>query len=330
MNVTFNKKIITLKQFLTLLIFLLLSGILTAHKPKSKSEKFGNVKTFFKSGFNFGDKTRESQEMKIHIIGKLSETVGKRLNFKDTLMIEYERSYKENKLIILENNNTNYKVLGLTGGSIIESNGKGLAVRIIDENINVIDVLKLVEYSICNRKKINKFLIPTDYIYDYSNENKITVPANSEDFIQKILKKKSDLIDEIIKDEIELLNNGFSHTKISWKNGEFIFGFNNIPPKNGNYLSLKTEKYIVKDFKYYIENFWNDFFVIFQDSSSFTYFDGWEKNTCVQKIEEKVNGFYPFMMNKERITSSKILLIPAMEDFFYVYDIKKKLLQKVE
>ncbi|MFC3160947.1 hypothetical protein ACFOEQ_23200 [Chryseobacterium arachidis] len=126
------------------------------------------------------------------------------------------------------------------------------------------------------------------------------------------------------------MNNGFSHTKISWKNGEFIFGFNNIPPKNGNYLSLKTEKYIVKDFKYYIENFWNDFFVIFQDSSSFTYFDGWEKNTCVQKIEEKVNGFYPFMMNKERITSSKILLIPAMEDFFYVYDIKKKLLQKVE
>ena len=319
-----------MKPIFSLIIFLIFSNYYTAHKPKFKVEKFGNVKTFFRSGFNFGDKTRESQEMKIQVIGKLSEILAKRLNLKDTLMIEYERNYNNKKLIILENDNSNYKVLALNEGFIMKSNNRGLAVRIIDENIDVIDALKLVEYTILNRKKINKFLIPTDYTYSYSGEYKVNVLANSEDFIQKVLKKKSDLIDEIIKDEIELLDNGFSNTKISWKNGEFIFGFNDIPPTTGNYLCLETEKYIVKDFKYYIEDFWNDFFVIFHDSSSFTYFGRWEKNASIQKIEEKVIGFYPFRINKERISSSKILLIPPMEDFFYVYNIKKKLLQKVE
>ncbi|MEG1590058.1 hypothetical protein [Chryseobacterium sp.] len=318
-----------MKSIFSLLIFLIFSNYYTGHKPKFKMERFGNVKTFFRSGFNFGDKTRESQEMKIHVIGKLSEILAKRLNLKDTLMIEYERSYNDKKLIILECDNSNYKVLGLNEGVIMKSNNRGLAVRIIDKNIDVIDVLKLVEYTILNRKKINKFLIPTDYNYSYNDENIITVLANSDDLIQKITKNQSNLIDEIINNEVELLNNGFSKTKISWKNGEFIFGFNDVPPTNGNYLKLKTEKYAIKDFKYYVENTWNDFFVIFNDSNGFTYFDGREENTSSQKVNEKISDFYPFRLNKDKI-SNKILLIPFNNDGFYVYKINKKLLQKIE
>jgi hypothetical protein len=186
-----------------------------------------------------------------------------------------------------------------------------------------------VEYTILNRKKINKFLIPTDHNYSYDDENIITVLANSDDLIQKITKKQSNLIDEIINNEVELLNNGFSKTKISWKNGNFIFGINDIPPTKGNYLKLETEKYAIKDFKYYVENTWNDFFVIFNDSNCFTYFNGRKENTFSQKLDEKISDFYPFRLNKDKI-SNKILLIPFNIYGFYFYKIKKKLLQKIE
>lgn len=318
-----------MKRFFVLFIFLLFTEILTAHKPKFKAENFGSVKTLFRSGFNFGNQIIESQEMKIHIIGKLSETIAKRLNFKDTLMIEYERDFYKNRLFVLENDNSNYKILGLKDGVVMKSNGKGAAVRIVDENINVVDILKLVEYSILNRKKINKSLIPMDYTYSYEGD-KITVLANSEVFIQKIIQKKSNLINEIINDEIELLNNGFTYTRISWKNDEFIFGFNEVPPGNGNYIDVKSERYVLKDFKYYVESMWHNFFVIFPDSANFIYFDGKDENTFLQHINDTVSDLYPFRLGNDIITNNVVLLIPYKDDFFYVYHKKKKLLQKIE
>ncbi|WEK69657.1 MAG: hypothetical protein P0Y62_17800 [Candidatus Chryseobacterium colombiense] len=287
------------------------------------------MKTLFRSGFNFGNQIIESQEMKIHIIGKLSETIAKRLNFKDTLMIEYERDFYKNRLFVLENDNSNYKILGLKDEVVMKSNGKGAAVRIVDENINVVDILKLVEYSILNRKKINKSLIPMDYTYSYEGD-KITVLANSEVFIQNIIQKKSNLINEIIDDEIELVNNGFIQTRISWKNDEFIFGFNEIPPSNGNYIDVKSEKYVLRDFKYYIESMWHNFFVIFPDPANFIYFDGRDENTFLQHINDTVNDLYPFRLGNDIITNNVVLLIPYKDDFFYVYHKKKKLLQKIE
>jgi hypothetical protein len=227
----------------------------------------------------------------------------------------------------LENDNSNYKILGLTDGGVMKSNGKGLAVRIVDRDVEVTDILKLVEYSILNRKKLNQSLIPVNYLYN--RDDKIAVLANSNDFIEKITHKQSDFIDKIIKTEVELLNNGFSKTKISWKNGEFIFGFNDVPSTNGNYAKLETGKYKTKDFKYYIENAWNDFFVIFHDSDYFTYFDGREENTSTQKLDESISDFYPFRLNKDKI-SNKIILIPFRSDAIYVYKINKKLLQKIE
>jgi len=300
--------------------------ILTAHKPKFKVGNFGNVKTSFRSGFNFGGKIIESQEMKIHIIGKLSETIAKRLSFKDTLMIEYEKSSNKNKLVILENDNSNYKLLGLNEGHIIKSNGKGLAVRIADENINVTDVLKLIEYSIVNRKKLNKSLISTDYNYSYSNENKINVLANSEDFIQKIIQNKSDLINEIIKSEILLLDNGSLRTEISWKNNEFIFARNTKYLEEDNAYKNEYVSYKVSDFKYYIDSFDSSYFLIFNEVNTFTYFDGLEENTSLKINVE--NNLYAFNLARERL-GNKIILYDTSE-YFYIYDIRKKLLQKIE
>jgi len=267
--------------------------------------------------------------MKIHVIGKLSEILAKRLNLKDTLMIEYERSYNDKKLIILENDNSNYKVLGLNEGVIMKSNNMGLAVRIIDENIDVIDALKLVEYTILNRKKINKFLITTDYNYSYSYEHKINVLANSDNFIQKIIRKQSDLVNGIIQSEILLLDNGGLRTEISWKNNEFIFAKNTKYLKEDNVYKNEYVSYKVSDFKYYLDFFDSSCILIFHDANTFTYFDGREENTSSQKLDENFSYFYPFRLNKDKILN-KILLIPFNNDGFYIYKINKKLLQKIE
>lgn len=318
-----------MKSIFSLLIFLIFSNYFTAHKPKFKMERFGNVKTFFRSGFNFGDKTIESQEMKIHVIGKLSEILAKRLNLKDTLMIEYERSYNDKKLIILESDNSNYKVLGLNEGVIMKSNNRGLAVRIIDKNIDVINVLKLVEYTILNRKKINKFLTTVDYNYSYRDEYKVAILANSDDFIQKILKKNSDLISEIAQSKILLLDNGGLRTEILWKNNEFVFAKSIKYLKEDNVYKNEYVSYKVSDFKYYLDSFDSSCILIFNDTNTFTYFDGREENTSSQKLDENFSDFYPFRLNKDKI-SNKILLIPFNNDGFYVYKINKKLLQKIE
>lgn len=315
-----------MKPIFSLILFLIFSSYCTAHKPKFKVENFGNVKTFFRSGFNFGDKTRESQEMKIYVIGKLSEILAKRLNLNDTLMIEYERSYNDKKLIILENDNSNYKVLGLNEGIVMKSNNRGLAVRIIDENIDIIDALKLVEYTILNRKKINKFLTSVDYNYSYRDEYKVTILANSDDFVQKILKKKSNLVDEIIQSEILLLDNGGLRTKISWKNNQFVFAKNTKYLKENNVYKNEYGSYKISDFKYYLESFDSSYVVIFNDINTFTYFDGREEDISSQKLDENFSDFYPFRLNKDKI-SNKIILIPFRNDVIYIYKINKKLLQ---
>lgn len=283
------------------------------------------MKTFFRSGFNFGDKIIESQEMKIHIIGKLSETIAKKLNFRDTLMIEYERSLSKSRLIILENDNSNYKLLGLNQGSIIKSNGNGLAVRIADENINVKDILKLVEHSILNRKKLNKSLIPINYPYNYEGD-KIAVLANSEVFIQKIIQRESPLINEIIKDEVEWLDNGSLRTEISWKNNEFIFAKNTKYLKEDNAYKNEYVNYKVSDFKYYIDSFDSSYFLIFNEVNTFTYFDGLEENTSLKINVE--NNWYAFNLAKVKL-GNKIILYDTSK-YFYIYDIRKKLLQKIE
>ncbi|OCK49833.1 hypothetical protein BA768_08025 [Chryseobacterium sp. CBo1] len=318
-----------MKPFFSFIIFLFFSNYCTAHKTKVKIQNYGNVKTLYISEFNFGDKTVSAEELKMEVLGKLSKQIADKLGFKDTIMLERKTIMYPNKsnLFIIEQNDANYKLLKLGEGYEKTKGGSGVAIRLQSLKVAIEDVLKMVEYAIKNKKKLNKSLIPVNYFYN--DDNQITVLANSDDFIRKITRKQSDLVNEIIKTEVELLNNGFSKTKISWKDGEFVFGFNDVPPNNGNYFKLETEKFTTKDFKYYIENTWNDFFIVFHDSDCFTYFDGREENTSSQKLDENISDFYPFRLNKDKI-SNKIVIIPFRSDVIYIYKINKKLLQKIE
>lgn len=66
-------------------------------------KKFGNVKTYYSSYFNFG-RPISSEELKIQILGQLSQDLAEKLNYRDTIMVEYHvRLPEERKLFILEN-----------------------------------------------------------------------------------------------------------------------------------------------------------------------------------------------------------------------------------
>ncbi|WP_223606987.1 hypothetical protein [Chryseobacterium sp. OSA05B] len=316
-----------MRHYLMLLIFILFSNFFSAHKPKVKVENFGNVKTYYVSEFNFSDAV-SSEELKIQILGKLSEDIAKRLGYKDTLLIEYKVRFNErmDKLAILESENSHYKIPGLVEGNILKSNGSGLAVRIIDTKINVDEILKLVEYTIINRKQINKYLNNVKFSYD--EENSIDVWANSEEFINTITRRKSKLVEEVMDKAIVLLANRYLQTELFWKNNEFVFGINTVPSSDRNYMSFVREQYKVKDFKYFVDSPLSGFFVISDEKDRLIHFDGIEENTgMILEIGEK-DRTYPFNISKDRFKGKVILFNNGY--YFYVYDINKKTTLKIE
>ncbi|MBW8524117.1 hypothetical protein K0U91_02640 [Chryseobacterium chendengshani] len=316
-----------MKRLFLLFIFLITSNNFSAHKPKVKVENFGNIKTYFISQFNFGTKTIESEELKMHIIGKLSKIISDKMGYRDTIMIERKTYLADNKndFYILESGNSNYKVAVLDDGVLLQSNNRGLAIRIISDKVNVIDVLKLVEYTIQNKLKINDSLVSTPYFYNEDEEMKIL--SNSQEFISKIVNQNSKLIDEIIKEDIIVTED--SETIISWNNNEFVFRMNLEKFKSDNpYRDFLKDEFKIQDFKYYIYSSSYYFFLVFHDMETFTYFDGREENRSQKiKIETK-RSWYPLVLAKDKI-GNKIILYDR-DQTIYIYNINKKLLQKIE
>ena len=316
-----------MSKLILLIVFLIFSNHCFAHKPKVKFENYGNIKTYYISEFNVDSKTVSSEELKIEVIGKMAKIISEKLGYKDTIMIERKTylTYNKNDLYILENDNSNYKIGFLDNSVVLKSNGKGLAIRIMSKKVNIKDVLKLVEYTINNRYNINKSLVSTPYFHIEDEHFKVL--ANSEELIFKILNKNSKLVDDIINEEILLTNN--SVMKISWKNGEFVFGMNLDKFKPDNlYRELMKDQYKIYDFKYFINSVDSYYFIIFHDEETFSYFDGMIENTS-QKIKIKNNdSWYPFKLGKEKI-GTKIILYNSPE-FFYVYSTDKKSIQKIE
>nr|WP_321226019.1 hypothetical protein [uncultured Psychroserpens sp.] len=138
------------------ILLLFISFNCFAHKDKVINETYGNVKVYIRTGFDYLDID------KIKIVGQLSEKLSSRLKYKDTLLIEYIQDYTNNysdDLYMLEYNNSNYKLFdGIKPEYEIESNNNGLSVRIYADRIRIIDILKLVEFSITNKEKTNSYL----------------------------------------------------------------------------------------------------------------------------------------------------------------------------
>lgn len=300
------------------------SEILTAHKPKVKVANFGNVKTFYISEFNFGSKTVSSEELKMEIFGKISQRIAEKYGYNDTILIERMTMpyYNTKDFFIIENENSAHKLPWLNNGFVAKSNKRGLAIRIISSKMEVKTVLKCVEYAILNQKKLNKHLITVNFQYNLND--KIPLEVSSDDFINEIITKPSELVEEMMNTEIFLVKD---QQTIQWKNDEFVFGVNTEGLKDDNLYKALYSSHRIHDFLYYIESYYSDYFLIFKDTKTFTFFNGLLENT-VENLKVETQSWGPFQLIKEKI-GSRIIFYDTL-DYFYLYNINKKLLQKIE
>lgn len=315
-----------MKSFFSLFILLLFSTSFNANHPKIKAKDYGNIKTLYISEFNANDKTISAEELKMEILGQFSKDLAEKLGFKDTIMIERLTylSYNKEDLYIVENNDSNYKLLLLKEGSLKKSGGSGIAIRIQSAKVNVLDVLKLVEYAIINEKKLNRHLKSKDYFF--SKDEKIKVLANTNQFISTIISQHSDIIQNLMQKEFILFRD--SNKIISWQNNEFVFKENLEKFKPDNvYRNGLNDELKLQGFLYYIKNEPYQFFLIFTDKNTFSYFDGNEDHKSLNVVLNDGSSFYPFTVSKEKMNSKIIIYNTKV---FFVYDIYKKKLQKIE
>lgn len=111
-------------------------------------------------------------------------------------------------------------------------------------------------------------------------------------------------------------------------NNEFCFKMNLERFKSDNvYKDLWKDELKVRDFKYYIQSDSNNFFVVFTNEKLFSFFDGNEDHEAIDIEVDSTRDMYPFGISREKIMGK--IIIYNREDFF-IYDIHKKKLQKIE
>ena len=259
-----------------------------AHKDIHIHKKYGNVKIYMKTGFYYSD------VLKIQIIGKLSNELSKYLEYKDTILIEYLQDYTnwyKDDIYLLENNNSDYKFIqGIEklNKKQNSSSKKGISIRICADRINIVETLKLIEYTIINRKKINKYLTSRKIRYNdtYFHKTHFITTGNSKQFIQKIFNKTtSELIKRLINRKIVAEAKKNKQVEIYWKNNQFIFEKKYIKELEKENIQL----FKINDYFYhiYIDN--GNRLLIFTDNTHFYYVDPYNK---LIKQNEYKNGTY--------------------------------------
>ena len=226
---------------------------------------YGNVKIYMKTGFDYSDID------KIQIVGKLSEKLSERLHYKDTIFIEYIQDYTNiygDDLYMLEFNNSNYKIIGgIKSEYTIKSNNSGLSVRIYADRINIVEILKLVEFTITNKEKTNSYLTKKEIGFNRYKEQPLNSIATDDKIIDKIYSSESELIKELINERILVNEQDNYGIEIYWMNDKFIFEYNHIHSDKQEFV------FELKDYFYHKYLNVNDI-LIFVNKNSFYYLDG--------------------------------------------------------
>lgn len=218
-----------------------------------------------KTGFDYSDID------KIQIVGKLSEKLSERLHYKDTIFIEYIQDYTniyDDDLFMLEFNNSNYKIIGgIKSEYKIKSNNSGLSVRIYADRINIVEILKLVEFTINNKEKTNSYLTKKEIGFNRYEEQPLNSIATDDKIIDEIYSSESELIKELINERILVNEQDNYGIEIYWINDKFIFEYNHIHSDKQEFV------FELKDYFYHKYLNVNDI-LIFVDKNSFYYLDG--------------------------------------------------------
>ncbi|WP_306568463.1 hypothetical protein [Flavobacterium lindanitolerans] len=286
-------------------VFLVFSNNIFAHKDIFFVKTYGNVKIYLKTGFEY------SEIEKMKVIGVLSEKLSKKLNCKDTLLIEYVNDYAERfpeEIYSFENNNTNLKFINDERNDFrsaayiqvqqgyydtdeidLKEKNYGISLRINADKIDIGQVLKLVEYSIRNRKSLKLKLEKKQItLPDWDNDSTYVYSANiiPKKLFNLITSGKSDFAEEIIKEKTKIETEMYSKIDIYWSNNEFLFEI-------GSHYSSKKRLFKIKDYYYY--TYINPMsLLVFVDKENFYYLHN--ENISETLIHIDNGTFWPFQV----------------------------------
>ena len=269
-----------LKKITYILVFFLTTLTYSFHKEHREYSTYGNIKVIGRSAF-----ANYNEFNKFKIIGKLSQQLCQKLNYKDTIVLEFEHIYSnyKPKLIIVEKGNTEYisklyRLEKIDSIYSVPNKNIGICIRQIAQKFDVVEVLKLLEYVIINHEnlifekhkvKLRDFDMKTTKIIEYLSIDK--------KLIKSIIKnsKTSELVKEIINSDVLFFE--FGNIKGKWNNEEFII--------SNEILSIKyNDIFCVTELK--------DGILIFENNKSFIYFTNTEKQFKKFHTKTKLNYSY--------------------------------------
>ena len=269
-----------LKKISYVLVFFLTTLTYGFHKEHREYSTYGNIKVIGRSAF-----ANYNEFNKFKIIGKLSQQLCQKLNYKDTIVFEFEHIYSNYKpnLIIVEKGNTEYisklyRLEKIDSIYSVPNKNIGICIRQIAQKFDIVEVLKLLEHVIINHEnlifekhkvKLRNFDMKTTKIIEYLSIDK--------KLIKSIIKnsKTSELVKEIINSDVLFFE--FGNIKGKWNNEEFII--------SNEYSSIKYKDiFCLTELK--------DGILIFENKKSFIYFTNTDKQFQKFHIKTKLNYSY--------------------------------------
>lgn len=309
-------------QIIVLIIFALFVNKSFAHKDRVYRNTYGNVKTMIRTGFTF------SEIQKVQIIGRLTEELLGKLQYKDTVLLEfrhdYTNRYSDFKLVELGNTQIDYLLnhgnfsIKTQRWSHRKTTVKGICVRQIGKEFDILSTLKLVEYSVLNKKKFkNEKIFFLDEGFNengeiYKNRYKF-LGLNLSKVSEVLFTKQSSLLKSILDTEVQFIDK--LNIKGLWRNFTYTF-------TNGKLEFNSNQLFCVLELKKGL--------IIFETCSKFKYL-----SENITKIEAKIiessccNKPYFLSFNKDKLVKTLRIIQPFCSGNGFLFsESKNKILKK--
>ena len=267
------------------LILLFTSMTVAAHQDFWVVTESGNVKTRIKTGYQY------EEIKKVQLIGELAELLAKKLNYNEPILLDFNHYYVGTAepiyFLSFDNGTIKYNYDGARKGQPLLS-GKGIVVRQVSSEFDIVNTLKMLEYSINNWKTIKKEQKRIEYNENYCNWIINSIDTNKS--IDILDSKETEIIREIRNTKIYRPEKDFkSGITYYWQNDKY-----NIVFKNKN----KEEFVASLNSIYDIQQKWNTIF-IFETPADFSVFDTYKKKIVSKKwtIKNAERNYRPYDIN---------------------------------
>ncbi|MFC0605846.1 hypothetical protein [Winogradskyella pulchriflava] len=257
------------KNIAFFLILMFTTMAVSAHQDFWVTTEFGNIKTRIKTGYKY------EEIKKVEIIGKLAELLAKKLNYNEPILLDFNHFYvgiaEPIYFLSFDNGTIQYNNSYARKGQAL-LNKKGIVVRQVSNKFDIINTLKMLEYSIINWKTIKKEQKKIEYNDNYCDW--IINSIDSTKTVEILNHNVSEIISELKKKKIYRPDKDFnSGITYFWQNDKYNIVF--VEKGKETIITLLTNIYD-------IQRKWNTVF-IFETSADFIVFDTYKKEIVSKK-----------------------------------------------